>query len=274
MGYSRMKTLIAFSGGLDSTYILWNTLVNTTDDVTVVYLDKSNLTENDIEKYSVKILTEFDPHNTAVNKINSLCSFIQNQTRTFTVLIKQVDTTKLYRNLTQPNTMPTHIVDLFIDDINNGTYDKIVFGHDRDNDSYGQGYVATNKKQSGIISASQIFKSKATRGTFSVPLLDTQYTKAVALSALPANIQAQIFSCHQSFTSPTVPCGTCYKCKVLQYFKTEVSAGKTNQQIYDDFIAKSTPSSGKWLSMKFWINNSTDQSIWDTPVWPTSFTVG
>jgi len=79
-------TVIEFSGGLDSSYVLWHYLNNTSDDVTAIYFDYTLLTENQQNKLAPQVqLPMRRMEKEAAQKVVDWC---KSNIRDFTYLIK------------------------------------------------------------------------------------------------------------------------------------------------------------------------------------------
>ena len=55
-----MKTLVALTGGMDSTYLLWKLLSQTSDEITAINLDVSNTDPYLYKKYDFRSFTPED----------------------------------------------------------------------------------------------------------------------------------------------------------------------------------------------------------------------
>jgi tRNA(Met) C34 N-acetyltransferase TmcA len=49
-----MKTVLTFSGGIDSTYVLWKLLSETQDEITAIFISSDNLSPADFSRYDLR----------------------------------------------------------------------------------------------------------------------------------------------------------------------------------------------------------------------------
>jgi hypothetical protein len=218
------KTLVAFSGGWDSTLILWKLLNETNDEITAVYLD-SQFVKTDIG--TIKEYVQFIRAQKVVDELRKIRNF-----EFISYKIKPSDITEeLYLKYLQ-------FVQYAAPFINDGTYDKLVHGASYEDASckilphleYFPTYYVVQR----------LFDRLCTRGELYEPLIKDNtwyehYTRAHAMLELPINIKAVVASCddpeYDNDTNDFVDCGECRKCLENKLSSDMLTAGKTPEEI-------------------------------------------
>jgi hypothetical protein len=266
MGYcfvrgNNMKTIIAFSGGLDSTYGLWKVLSQTTDDVTAVFINTENMdpslrTHYDLRGWGVAKVAEVIP----------IISWLQQNIRSFTFVDQQFTTDYVVRGFGNINNFQTYVARYALPQINSGSYDRLVIPSEKENDGFSNGGTIEVRRP-GSIAAQEIFVSQATRGSIEFPLIDSNYTQANALLELPSELLSLTDICNVNDQS--------YKCQKRRWFQEQLDQGNTPAQVWDNYYANCTPVAGKWFSMKYWLTGTpqSESTLWDIPQWPISYEV-
>lgn len=216
-----MKTLVAFSGGTDSTYVMYKLLTETDDEVTAILFKKDedaqvlNLAPN-VSYTNVPYVLE------ELRKIRSF-DFIEH-------LIKpenQDEETKHYY---------TYFIKYAAPFLNNGTYDRIVTA--RTWEQFNQNIISTEHKGSiAEVAAQRLMEREVTRGYLWNPLVTHEYhqnfNKAHAFLYLPENLSKYVNSC----VSPKIinnfakPCGACYKCLFNAKVRSFLAVGHSPEKI-------------------------------------------
>lgn len=277
-----MKTIIAVSGGLDSTYTLWKLLMTTKDDVTAILFNVGSLTREDSNRYDVR---GFDPPGAfaiRVAQVQKIIDYLNANTRPVTLRPTPLTPDILSKdNLTRPNNMQSILTNYGVAQLNSGALDKIAFATEHENDGFSHGGTVPSGdhtlRRPGNMVAEEIFQKDAMRGELSFPLLDMNYHQGHALSEMPAELTALTRSCW-SDRDTNQSCGVCFKCVKRKFFADQLAMGKTPGQITDYVSAKSSIN-GRWLSMKKWLGDEypdvyklagDDRTTWHMPTWPTS----
>lgn len=256
-----MKTVIAFSGGLDSTYLLWKILTETQDEVTAVLVSTNTIDGDDSLKYDLRAFIGSDFANAT-----AAAEWLNANVRPFTFISQNFNSSYVVQGYGNPNSPPTYLTRYVLPLINNGTYDRFVLANEKENDGYSNGGTVSIRRP-GSFASRDIFVAGATRGSIQWPLIETNYTQAVALSSLPQNLLAIIDVC--------VDGPTRFKCRKKQWFQNLLDEGKTPAEAWDTYYANCTQVPGKWFSMKFWLhdNQPSSSNLWEMPEWPTSYSV-
>lgn len=256
-----MKTIISFSGGLDSTYLLWKLLTETEDEITAVLISTDTIEGNAPLKYDLRAFLGSDSANAI-----AAAEWLNANVRPFTFINQNFDTSFVVQGYGNPNSPPTYLARYVTPLINNGTYDRFVLCNEKENDGYSNGGTVSNRAP-GSLAAREIFISGATRGSIQFPLIEANYTQAVALSSIPQDLLEIIDVCVDSPTR--------FKCQKKQWFQNLLGQGKTTEEIWSIYYGACTVVPNKWFSMKFWLNNqqATDQNTWEMPQWPSSYEV-
>jgi hypothetical protein len=219
------KTLIAFTGGWDSTLILWKLLNETDDEITAVYLD-SQFVKTDIG--TIKEYVQFIRAQKVVDELRKIRNF-----EFIPYKIKPSDITEeLYLKYLQ-------FVQYAAPFINNGTYDKLVHGASYEDVSckviphleYFPTYYVVER----------LFNRLCTRGELYEPLIKDKtwyqnYTRAYAMKELPSSIKTTIASCdipkYDNDVKDFVDCGECRKCLENKLVSNMLNEGKTPEEIF------------------------------------------
>jgi 7-cyano-7-deazaguanine synthase in queuosine biosynthesis len=276
-GVINMKSIVAFSGGLDSIYVLWKELTETSNEVTAVYFATPNHIYNIRQKYKIKAISPASQSIPLANKMQELAFIIEKQTRPFSMAVVPYDSSKIVDPETGSNHGSVLRVKWAIDRINAGMADRFVAGHCRDNDGALADNAETQKTDTASSLSMDAFKALATRGEYALPLQDTNYTIAHAYAELPQELLDAHLSCDSSATIGS--CGVCYKCSMHQYAKGKLASGMTPDQFFEHTMSKSMISPGMWRSERRWLAEEvptyqTDiTNDWPMPEFPTSYKV-
>jgi hypothetical protein len=269
-----MKTLLAYSGGLDSIYVLWKELTQTSNDVTAVFFDSSTITEDQRILFSMKGVDPVSYSEEQWIACLQSCEVIMGATRSFE--LQKMSYNPAYINPTQVqyNHGAVFRTAAAVDSLNNGTFDRYVTGHCRDNDGYTASLSVSWRPGTASSLSLEYFKAHATRGEFAVPLYDMQYTTANALYDLPQELIDV-----QSAVLMGANDNTHYKWAMQTYARRLLVEGKTTAQIYDIITEKSVLPNNVWRSQKRWLSNEVPEYVsdlsvdWPMPNWASSYTV-
>lgn len=268
-----MKTILASSGGVDSTYAIWKTLTSTQDEVTTVTLNFNGLTQEIKHQYDVRGISDIKGSSRA-SRVSLINDWLLQNTRPFTNIIVNVTPEILDRG--EPNSPQSMLVNWAVPRINAGEYDKIISSAERENDGYAN-CGTISQRMGGAAAAKAAFVKKATRGEIDFMLLTESYSHAVAMSEMPAVLVDLTRSCDRSIETP---CGVCLKCSKRKFFAEALSSGKTAAEVTQLVLSKSIPQPGRWRSMKYWIaeevptcDRPASNETWEMPSWPTSYKV-
>jgi hypothetical protein len=217
------NTAIAFSGGGDSTYVLYRLLNDTTDNITAILFEKP-------ENQNVK-LNIYPP---SINvRINSLVARLK-QIRNFT--FERVTVTNA--NITS-DTDHYHLffINYFAQKINNGQLDRLVTG--RSWEQYDQVQIAGKQGTPTDYAMVNLFNKICTRGEIWQPLVThdyhQKYNRLHLLKNLPSDIIGLTVSCANpilnSGKTDVSDCGKCFKCLWDTKVKQLIAQGWNAAQI-------------------------------------------
>jgi hypothetical protein len=257
-----MKTVVPISGGLDSAYVLWKLLSETSDEITAVCINTDNVTDSIANRYDLRAFL-VSPPTLAIAAVD----WLQSNVRPFTFVNHLFDEQYVVRGFGNCNNPQTYIVRYSVPLINASQFDRVVCSGEKENDGYANGGTIETRRPGGM-AARDVFVANATRGTIDFTLIADNYTQANALSEMPSDLLAILDTCQ--------PNNGLFKCKKKAWFQNLLDQGKTTQEIYDLWYQScTTPYQGKWFSMKNWLygEQPTDQNTWAIPEWPTSYTV-
>jgi hypothetical protein len=255
-----MKTILTFSGGVDSTYLLWKLLTTTDDEITAVFVDTSSLSFPEAARYDLRAF-----FNSNLETAQTAAAWLQANCRSFTFLNQTFDTSFCVRGYGNVNSPQTYITRFAVPRINVGEFDRLVCTSEKENDGWSNGGTVDTRRP-GSFAARDLFVASATRGSIEFPLIASNYTQANALTEMPSDLLNIVDHC-------TVGDGS-YKCKKKQWFQNLLDQGNTPEQCYDAWYANCTNAyTGKWFSMKLWLTDqpATAENTWNMPEWPTSY---
>jgi len=217
------KTVVGFSGGWDSTFLMWKLLTETDDEITAVYID-SQFVRNHI--FTNKSYIQYIRAKKIVQELQKIraFSFVSHVLKEEEITIEISNKILLFIQ---------HVAPM----INDGTYDRLTFGSSYEDQH--RRAIPHLEYTSNYYACKRLFDKLCTRGEYFIPLVDTtwypKYTKAYALVELPDNIKNVIASCQEpvfDFEKDSfVDCGECGNCVIIEKFKELLDSGMTPHEI-------------------------------------------
>jgi 7-cyano-7-deazaguanine synthase in queuosine biosynthesis len=245
---SPCKTLVLFSGGLDSTYVMYKLLSETEDEITAVLLETANGSTN-------KISSPKDQNRHVLNIVNEL-----KKIRDFDYVVKQVWDDEYDEEVM--NHYYTYFVAYAAPFINSKTFDRLVTG--RTWEQFNKKLVETEDKRIGnpsYFATIRLMTKLTRRGYLWNPLIThdfhDHFNRWHVFKYLPDNLKTKTFSCNSPIKTEekNKPCKECYKClwdELVNIFKEN---GSTAAQV-EDFRRKKCREYGiskKDAPMRFWL---------------------
>jgi 7-cyano-7-deazaguanine synthase in queuosine biosynthesis len=248
------KSLVLFSGGLDSTYVLYKLLSETDDEVTAITFQRD---------YDSELYVAYPPLNfTRLPKLIAELKKIRN----FNHIMKTVTEEEM-----NPNTdhTYTYFISYAAPFLNDGTYDRIVTGRTAEQwDKKVQ--VADFKTIDGSptnVAATRLFRNIVTRGEVWNPLQKNvwheNFNKWHAFYYLPQNLYRLTFSCNRpiavDYGKDIQACGNCYKCLWDEKVEELISLGFTATMIDEwrknkaYYYGSENPSHKIYAPMRIWL---------------------
>jgi hypothetical protein len=227
---TKRKTLVPFSGGVDSTYILWKLLLETDDEVTAMYLGEEHY-NGDI--YADKSPIQYQRSLVLVEELRKIRDF-----KYFKYNVKNSDISEEIQN------KALIIIQYAAPFINDGTYDRIAAGGSYE-DKFNK--VLDDRDFSPMYyAAHNLFNKLCTRGEYWEPLVHgdwhPRYNRTHAFLDLPKHILDLTTACSapkiDKETYEFVECGLCYKCNMTRKYNELLSQGLTPDEITDWKIKK------------------------------------
>jgi hypothetical protein len=258
-----MKIMIGFSGGMDSTYVLWKTLMQTQDEVTAVFIRTQNISRKTYDRYDMRTFSGLQEEE---NVAATIANWLNNNIRTFSFTPVDFSEQYVVRGFGHPNSPQTYLARYAASQMSNGNCDKLLLCSEKENDGWANaGTVQT--RRTGAEAALDAFTQTATRGSIEWPLIQSNYTQAYALSELPSELQSLLSPCSEDNDS--------YKCRKRRWFQNLLNEGKTPEETWNIYYNNCMSYQDKWFSMKYWLNGDTptDQNTWIPVNWPTNYTV-
>lgn len=258
-----MKTLVSLSGGMDSTYLLWKLLSETTDEITALHVDLNDLDTRTRIKYDIRSFAFEEDASANLFKINMIIDWLKANVRDFNLIVEPISTEYMVRGIGSPNNPPAYITRYAVQHINDGIYDRLCLSNEWENDGYAHGGTVTTRRNGAWV-AHEIFVAEAERGRIDFTLLDMDYTQAYAFAEMPKELLNLVWDRRGGPKS-------------IKKFYLEglLLDGKTPAEASAIAKAKCMLPNGKWHSMKFWVTGQepTDATTWDMPTWPSSYEV-
>lgn len=273
------RVIIPFTGGLDSTYCLWDELVNTDNQVTAWYL------KNPIQDLRDNGYSRIDTNSGADIKITTVencVNWLKENTRDFTFSYKEIDFTDTYihpeTEATTHRSINTPILRMAIKEINNNNAD--VYIETKEYDNFTPHINGESNYVLGTKKSEQTFRAEANRGEIKFKLLDSNYTQAVSIHRLPDALYKLTRSCDKVNTYEQVSCGkeTCWKCKKREIFTKLLTVFDGDlEKIWDYYYNSCLRPNNKWvlfreLHIKLLINQ-TNLTEYDLPDHGTSVVI-
>lgn len=222
-----MKSLIAISGGVDSTYVLWKMLTETDDEITAVFFDFSQITDN--------MLTEKD-----INRINQLNVLINRlkSIRNFSFIHHVAASGEIVPQIAHKLLFAITYAAPYIND---GTYDRLISGASYEDKSQ---KVVPHLNMTPAYYAEKRLTKMFSRGSYWAPLVDdswhNHYSRDIALRTLPTNILecAILLSCvkpiyNEQLNIKGERCHDCGRCLLNDVTLTMIDQGKTSEEIFE-----------------------------------------
>lgn len=223
-----MKTLLSFSGGIDSTYVLWKLLHDTDDQVTAAYLDVS-----EIEK---ELFTDRSP--LKLEMVQQIVDKLKSEVRDFDFIVHKVKEEDVIPELKHNSLI---FISYAAPMVNDGTYDRMANGCSYEDKH--QRIVPHLEFTPAYYAEQRLFDQLCTRGSLWRPLIDHEwhykYNRLCAILNLPKSIMRETHSCDSIRKAHTVEgiqykkCNKCHKCLVNRKYIELYKQGMTLEQITD-----------------------------------------
>jgi hypothetical protein len=217
-----IKTLVLFSGGMDSTFVMYKLLSETDDKVTAVLFETADGSTNKISSPKIQ-------NGHVINVVYEL-----KKIRDFDFIVKKVSDDDYEEEVM--NHYYTYLVAYSAPFLNDGTYDRV---------STGRTWEQYNKKLAydgrignpSAFAAERLFRKLARRGSLWNPLVTHDFCQSFnrwhAFTFLPESLRSKTFSCNSPvITDDKVePCKECYKCLWDELVLTLIENGMNANQI-------------------------------------------
>ena len=221
------KTIVAISGGFDSTYMLWKLLSSTDDEVTAIHFDKRYVTEN--RKHLQGQMSVYEDI-----IINNIKTWLINNTRSFNYTTHAVSD---YEDKQSPE---MYMLKYTGTQINSGAYDRVAFGFGakKVNGVYDlSGRPANNSTPFDFYPP--YYANYASVSTLWYPLVEWEANTFKIMSDMPEALKNLISSC----TNPSIndsgniiTCGECSKCMWNDFVKYKISEGSLTESTFKSYM--------------------------------------
>ena len=261
-----MRTLVSLSGGMDSTYLLWKLLSETTDEITAINLDWANTDPYLRGKYDLRSFTPEDWTFDHSDKPQTIAAWLKANVRDFTTVTEPMVSEFMSKDINFPNNPPSYLTRYAIKKINNNELDRICLSNEWENDGMANGGTVGRNRRPGAWVAYDTFVATATRGSIEFTLLDMDYNQAYALAEMPKEL-IDLVRYPKTLNKA--------KANKTSWLKRQLNEGKTPAEAGAIAKTKCMLPNGKWHSMKSWVvgEEPNDSNTWDVPTWPSSYTV-
>ena len=201
------KDLIAFSGGLDSVYLTYKLLTESTNDITLLILASDTGLCDGISK---TMILNMQP---VISELKKIRDFNVKYIYAESSEVTSYDTDRWF----------SYIISKVADDFNNGVYDRLITGSCYEQNDGAFFKNSSVRGLSAIIDGQKLFHSMVTNGSIWNPLithdLHQNYNRYHPLKYLPKNLFDKTLYCSNGRTHEN-SCGICDKCcfnnRVLQ----------------------------------------------------------
>lgn len=248
------KSLVLFSGGLDSTYVLYKMLSETDDEITAVTFQR----DYDSELYVAYPPLNFVRLPTLIEELRKIRNFNHNM---ITVTEEEMN----------PNTdhTYTYFISYAAPFLNNGTYDRIVTG--RTAEQWNKFVKVSDEKiikgSPTNIAATRLWRNIVTRGEVWNPLQNnvwhTDFNRWHVNYYLPSNLYKLTLSCNRPISVDdgtwNKSCGQCYKCLWDEKVAELIALGFTSEMIDNwrkdkaYYYGSRRADSPIWAPMRIWL---------------------
>lgn len=243
-----MKTLLAFSGGIETTYVAWKLLKETNDELSCVFLHLDDKTGT----------RQFDADIRHFNKVKPVIEELK-KIRNFNAFIKTCDRSEIND---ETNHYYTFFINFAAPYLNSGVYDRISTG--RTWEQIGQKILADPNLNGSPseIAGQRLFKRLVRKGELWNPLANhhwhQNFTKGHALKELPPELLEKTFSCVLPLVDENnVPhaCGVCFKCLWIKFLKEKLASGMSPDEIENWRVQKCYEYGGGnvMAPLRYWI---------------------
>jgi 7-cyano-7-deazaguanine synthase in queuosine biosynthesis len=252
------KTLVPFSGGIDSTYILWKLLTETDDEVTAMYLNEEHYYGN---IFGDKSSIQYQRSLNLVDELRKIRDF-----RYIKHNVRQNDITDEIQN------KMLIIIQCAAPFINDGSYDRIASGSSYEDKR--QKVVEHLEYTPMYYAEHRLFERLCNRGEYWQPLVHGEwhikYNRSHAMVNLPSHILSMTTGCNKPIieneTDEFIECEKCYKCNMKRKYNELLSQGMTCDEItdwkfkkcYEYGGGKLMVSASKWIFLETGIGGPKD----------------
>jgi hypothetical protein len=254
-----MRTLIAFSGGFDTTFLTYELLTKTDDEVTLVYIDSSMVPPTKINRSFML----FNPSNSSSRGLymsQKSVSWLKENCRPFNYIVEVLKES----DIAEEDTLPVYFAKYAATKINEGLYDRAGGGWNWDiwpNEAY-EDWLPQHPCR---IAAQRAFDKITKKGKLWWPLIDEgdnifpkRGGNVHAIKYLPKDLQKTLIGCEIiriSDDDEIIRCEKCEKCLWRRFCENKLADGWTEDQIQDYRLYRGkTFVPGRWSPWKFWIH--------------------
>ena len=203
-----MKTLVSFSGGLDSTYIMWKLLRETDDEITAIFLDQRYGTTNQGEP-------ALSPYLDFVSR--RVARWLKENIREFTYIRKPV-----YEFL-EDEVLTVYFARYGARLVEDGSFDRVVSGQV----GFGDACLGQIGLTTRVVAAERAFRKITQSGVFWTPLFEWNKRTPQQIAELPSELSRLTLSCQRPIMNQyeITACGTCEKCDRNRFFSKLLESG-------------------------------------------------
>jgi 7-cyano-7-deazaguanine synthase in queuosine biosynthesis len=279
-----MRTLIAYSGGLDTAYLAYKFLTETEDEITLVYIDSSMLQKNDD---NAGFIVFNNNRNSGKNRFiaDRTSKWLLKNTRPFNMITKTV------KEVLSDESLNVYFARYAAKLMNENLYDRACGGWNWDIFP-DEAFEDNLPRHPQVIATERAFAEVSKRGEFFWPLIDHMFDyrqgNVHALAYLPKELLKLSIGCENIVLDleeeKVYTCGHCNKCNWREFCEKKLSEGWTPDQVQEYRLKRSKEFvPGKWSPMRTWIQeelgkkskigkiDQIKEGIEKKPHWGTSF---
>jgi 7-cyano-7-deazaguanine synthase in queuosine biosynthesis len=232
------KTAIGFSGGLDSTYVLWKLLNSTDDEVTAVHFDQTYVSDNkrsyqpDLSVYQKKVTID-------------ISNWLKINERNFTL------ESRVVKNISQDQSSLVYFIDDLAPSVVDGTFDRICFGVGPRWENYpdvvtthSDGYTTRyNNRRTSKAYLNAMERNGASTTAFWTPIKEWNANIFKIITELPPDLYDLTYSCVVPSVDANgnfISCGQCVKCHLRGIAEYKIAEGVLNETTFPTWLCEQT----------------------------------
>lgn len=224
-----MKTLMAFSGGLDSTYLAFKILSATDNELHLFWMDLANVM-HEVKGETVSFYGEqIEAERIAIPRI--LEWFEKNLRPVTFEVVTDIRNRKPPKEYPEGNGRGWRVLPMLrkaAEIVNQDGFDRFVYAKSPEN-------IRSEGHQERDVYRQQWWTGHVDKATFETPLIEWWHGRPHAIQALPQDLRALTIGCNRASVrnGEPVSCGTCDKCALTKETEKLLTAGGDADVVLD-----------------------------------------